>query len=539
MAQTQTIGRGRRSTWRLSAQVKAFARRRAREAAGLVLILAGLFLFFALLTHNPGDPSFNRAVEADPTNLFGHSGAAAADLALQLFALAAVLPVAALLTWGEYLLRHRRVGGVVWRLIALPLAFAGLVLALGLAGRMAGGTTDLDGWVPGGAVGGLAAAKATALLTVLYLPLWTGTAVAGLMAVLLSAVALPLTWGQWVAVASRIVREIGRGVAIAARAALMVGGFAARTIFAQLGGPASNRRRREPSLRGQEGADALLDDLPGAVLDTKRVAKKQPKLKSGRREKEGRQKKLDLPVPKNVGGVYQLPPLDLLAAPRPSSATPEIDREALEQNARLLESVLDDFGVRGEIVKVRPGPVVTMYELEPAPGTKTARVISLADDIARSMSAVSVRIAVVPGRNAIGIELPNALREMVVLRELLASDAFEKSKGLALALGKTIAGEPVFADLAAMPHLLIAGTTGSGKSVGVNAMIVSLLYRFTPDECRFIMVDPKMLELSIYDGIPHLLSPVVTDPKKAVVALKWVVREMENRYQSMSKLGVR
>ncbi|MCZ6605024.1 MAG: hypothetical protein O7A03_07750, partial [Alphaproteobacteria bacterium] len=182
-------------------------------------------------------------------------------------------------------------------------------------------------------------------MTVLYLPLWTGTAVAGLMAVLLSAVALPLTWGQWVAVASRIVREIGRGVAIAARAALMVGGFAARTIFAQLGGPASNRRRREPSLRGQEGADALLDDLPGAVLDTKRVAKKQPELKSGRREKEGRQKKLDLPVPKNVGGVYQLPPLDLLAAPRPSSATPEIDREALEQNARLLESVLDDFGV--------------------------------------------------------------------------------------------------------------------------------------------------------------------------------------------------
>jgi len=291
--------------------------------------------------------------------------------------------------------------------------------------------------------------------------------------------------------------------------------------------PAMTRPPREPS--PQERATDSEEELPAK----KRVATPPAPPKAGQRlAKEAQPKLFD-------SLAYQLPPLMLLSEPR-RQAGPLVSEDALEQNARLLEGVLEDFGVRGEIMNVRPGPVVTLYELEPAPGTKSSRVISLADDVARSMSAVSARIAVVSGRNAIGIELPNQRRETVYLRELLASADFESSKHrLPLCLGKTIGGEPVIVELARMPHLLIAGTTGSGKSVAINTMILSLLYRLKPEECRLIMVDPKMLELSVYDGIPHLLTPVVTDPKKAVIALKWAVREMEERYKRMSKLGVR
>ena len=255
---------------------------------------------------------------------------------------------------------------------------------------------------------------------------------------------------------------------------------------------------------------------------TRAAAEAQPRLR------------FDDPAP-----AYELPPLSLLT-PASSVQRHALSDEALEENARMLESVLDDYGVKGEIVSVRPGPVVTMYELEPAPGLKASRVIGLADDIARSMSALSARVSTVPGRTVIGIELPNATREKVVLREIIAARDFgDSSMRLPLALGKDIGGDPIVANLAKMPHLLIAGTTGSGKSVAINTMILSLLYKLSPEECRLIMIDPKMLELSVYDGIPHLLSPVVTDPKKAVVALKWVVSEMEERYRKMSKMGVR
>jgi S-DNA-T family DNA segregation ATPase FtsK/SpoIIIE len=244
-------------------------------------------------------------------------------------------------------------------------------------------------------------------------------------------------------------------------------------------------------------------------------------------------------APAGEGG-WQFPPLSLLRAAPSRAASGRPSEEALQANARLLEGVLADYGVQGAIRDIRPGPVVTLYELEPAPGIRSARVIGLADDVARSLSVTAVRIATVPGRNVIGIEVPNASRETVFLSELLGSEEYQRNPSrLALALGKSIEGRPIIADLSRMPHLLIAGTTGSGKSVGINAMILSLLYRLSPEQCRLIMIDPKMLELSVYEGIPHLLAPVVTEPAKAVTALKWTVREMERRYRAMSQLGVR
>ncbi|HEX2215712.1 MAG TPA: DNA translocase FtsK, partial [Xanthobacteraceae bacterium] len=269
--------------------------------------------------------------------------------------------------------------------------------------------------------------------------------------------------------------------------------------------------------------DDTADDDGEEEDEPVRTAKKKPPARPSKRTPDG----------------YEIPSLNLLATPKPLERA-ALSEAQIQENATALEGVLEDFGVRGEIINARPGPVVTLYELEPAPGIKSSRVIGLADDIARSMSALSARVAVVSGRNAIGIELPNPRREKVFLRELLATEDYTANGAkLALCLGKTIGGEPVIVDLARMPHLLIAGTTGSGKSVAINTMILSLLYRLKPDDCRLIMVDPKMLELSVYDGIPHLLTPVVTDPKKAVIALKWAVREMEDRYRKMSKLGVR
>jgi S-DNA-T family DNA segregation ATPase FtsK/SpoIIIE len=283
-----------------------------------------------------------------------------------------------------------------------------------------------------------------------------------------------------------------------------------------------------------EAAPPVSESAP-AVEVKPRVADRRPRLRTSKRAAAEAQPALNL-----TPGEFHLPPLSLLRQPASAGRFGPVNEDALEQNARLLEAVLGDFGVRGEITRVNPGPVVTLYELEPARGTKTSRVIGLADDIARSMSAVSVRIAVVPGRNVIGIELPNARIETVLLRELLSTPDYEADDAqLTLALGKDIAGAPVIADLARMPHLLVAGTTGSGKSVAVNAMILSLLFRLRPDQCRFIMIDPKMLELSVYDDIPHLLAPVVTEPGKAVIALKWTVREMERRYREISRLGVR
>ncbi|MEN3791940.1 DNA translocase FtsK [Fulvimarina sp. MAC3] len=315
-------------------------------------------------------------------------------------------------------------------------------------------------------------------------------------------------------------------------------GFDAAPAAPQPTQPAAAEHQQRQMPRAHAPVSPSSQDLPAAraVPQTRTITGQQAQMRSGSGKALAMQPKLELPDPET----FELPSVEYLTPPPAPYLDETLSEAALADNARLLESVLQDFGVKGEIMEVRPGPVVTLYELEPAPGIKSSRVIGLADDIARSMSAIAARVAVIPGKNAIGIELPNPKRETVYFREMIDSPTFAQHKGrLPVALGKTIGGEPVIADLAKMPHLLVAGTTGSGKSVAINTMISSLLYRHSPAECRLIMIDPKMLELSIYDGIPHLLSPVVTDPKKAVVALKWTVREMEDRYRKMAKVGVR
>jgi S-DNA-T family DNA segregation ATPase FtsK/SpoIIIE len=551
VAKTHT-GPGRGLSARLAflpEPVRVFAKRRMFELGGAAFIVGAAALSIALASYDSLDVSFNNATGEAPANLLGPAGATIADIALQSFGLVAILPVLALLAWGSRLVRHRAVPRFGWRVLGLLLAICAFTFALHHAPAFAGWPIRSG---LGGTLGGLTFPGAAGWLSGFGIPAIAMATTAGIIAAILTFLALGLNRSEWRSMgrgAARGLRFGARGASLGAGAARSGADgvrqfIAARTAERQEPSlvPGSTPTRVPPRLSTPVGkGDNDGDDEVGAEAarnGAKRVAPRAPKPKASKRAEAAKQRKLDLPSP---NGEYEFPPLDLLE--EPDEAARVVGRakdDSLEANARMLESVLQDFGVHGEIVQVRPGPVVTLYELEPAPGTKTSRVIGLAGDIARSMSAVSVRIAVVPGQNVIGIELPNVSREMVYLRELLASNKFEKhNAGLSLALGKDIGGEPVTVDLARMPHLLIAGTTGSGKSVGVNSMIASLLYRLRPEECRFIMIDPKMLELSVYDGIPHLMAPVVTDPKKAVVALKWVVREMETRYRSMSKLGVR
>ncbi|MDP6351950.1 MAG: DNA translocase FtsK 4TM domain-containing protein [Alphaproteobacteria bacterium] len=494
-------------------------RRRAIESAGLALIAAAVVIVGAIATYTPTDPSLNNATNGPAQNLFGRPGAYIGDALIQFFGLCGALPGLALGGWGWRLIRRHRIDLAWLRLALLPFVM--------LAG--AGAIEVLDapaGWPAEGGLGGLVGAFLLGhehrLASSLAAPTW---AVATLLGVL-SAAVLPLIlgvpWNDWRAVGNGLWR--GTVWAVATLASAFRSGpdpVARARSKPRDGGAGRPANRTEPRLEHGPRAAELVQASAA---------------RAGKREAAERQGRLALD---SEAGLL-LPPLDLLAAEPAKGKAQSLDDDALAQNARLLESVLEDFSVHGQIARVRQGPVVTRYELEPAPGTRSARVISLADDIARSMSAISARVAVVPGQNAIGIELPNAVRETVYLRGLLATEDYERSTNqLALALGKDISGAPVIVDLARMPHLLVAGTTGSGKSVAVNSMILSLLYRLRPDQCRFIMIDPKMLELSVYDGIPHLLHPVVTDPKKAVVALKWAVREMNQRYRLMSGLNVR
>ncbi len=520
-------------------------KRRLFESLGFALLLSSFLLALALLTYDPRDPSLNTAVDASPHNFLGQNGAVLADLLRQGFGLGAFLIPMVLLGWSLRLLLNRPLKSIWLRGALLP-----VVLALGsLALSVLDAGLPASGMKFGGAVGwALHRLVSSAGLSAAGLPIsMAAAAIVGLLLLLI----MGLSWRDWRQLgvgAGRVGAASGRGTIAAAgfadrrfrhwREARRAGGAAAPGTLGD-GDPGARAvvtalpDRREPRLdRGVPGAAEGESERGGLI---RFIAPRAKPLVSGRRADQERQPTLDLePDERPI-----LPSLDLLAKTQAVKAE-AVDEDALEKNARLLETVLEDFGVRGQIVQVRPGPVVTLYELEPAPGIKASRIIGLADDIARSMSAISVRVAVVPGRNVIGIELPNRKAETVILRELLGSPIYENHPGrLALILGKDISGEPVLADLAKMPHLLIAGTTGSGKSVGINTMILSILYRMPPDRCKFIMVDPKMLELSVYDGIPHLLAPVVTDPRKAVLALKWTVREMENRYRKMSKLGVR
>ncbi len=504
-----------------------------RMLAGLGLFFVTLLSFLALLSYAPSDPSLNSINTGQPkpiANILGAPGSYFADLCFQLFGFASFILC---LVSGGWCWRFMSEDGLDhWRSRAI-MALTGMLCA--------SAALHILRW-PDAFAGGAAGILLTGKLTQ-WLP--PGTAqyliIAGcfLSAVLAVFLACALTLAEWTWLWQTVYARLHN----LWRLTLRVLGWR----------PSARRHDREladddddTEMPEEDAEDAVAlqrspsteeeavdDDEP--VRPRRSIGAKDPR--KAAKKPPARQPKLPFAAGDEE---FMLPPLELLARPEQTKAGRDLSPDVLQKNAEMLENVLADFGIQGQITHVSPGPVVTLYELEPAPGIRAARVIALADDIARSMSVRSVRVAVVPGRNVIGIEMPNQKRETVLMRELLESDAYTTSPcELPLILGKNIAGLPEVADLARMPHLLVAGTTGSGKSVSINTMILSLLYRLPPKRCRFIMIDPKMLELSVYEGIPHLLAPVVTDPKKAIVALKWTVREMEERYRAMSKLGVR
>ena len=534
----------------VSPTLRALARRRLSEMFGLLLCLSGILLLLALATYNPRDPSFDTATSLVPTNIAGALGALLSDLLLQGFGLAGMLPGLAMLAWAWRIARHGqlghaglRVGGLCAALPVVATALASVPLAIPALTRRASTWPSVAG--SGGTVGFAAANHLHHVGLIVAGPVGASASLLLVMALglLCTLLCLGLTRRDW--------RAAGRGAGVAARRSLIggrrVGVFVGRlseNLPSLAGRPMDDAESPEAAPLPLKASAAPFSPTSARSADTRAQAAAPAKLTPINKTR------LRIPVlPRPVSQPQQsslalpedgwtLPPLSLLAA-APTRLAGGPSEESLENNARLLESVLADYGVQGTIREIRPGPVVTLYELEPAPGIRSARVIGLADDVARSLSVSAVRIATVSGRNAIGIEVPNARRETVFLSELLGDDWMRNPGRLNLALGKDISGAAVIADLAKMPHLLIAGTTGSGKSVGINAMILSLLYRLSPEQCRLILIDPKMLELSVYEGIPHLMAPVVTEPAKAVTALKWTVREMERRYRAMSQLSVR
>ena len=583
--------------------IRGFLKRQAGRVAGIGLFAGVAFALASLGTWSVVDPSFSHATNDPATNAMGYPGAVFSDLAMQFLGLSSVAVLVPAVIWGFFFTTARGVDSLPKRAAAwlgaalLFAAVAGCMtppetwpLPSGLGGVFGDMVLKIPSAFTGGYPTGLFAAILAILFLVPALPLFAygsgltarkhGFAVSPSTAKrqspenetfddddddndsegMLALGAITHWWLSARAFSRRTIAKLRTRDGIEFEDRDRAGGWrqaAERVESAERAEARMHGERIEPeffaptdrghpvpadrdtfhddeSRQDQEGRTEARVQTFRSPTGAARVDAPAPRPAPGARIQREAQTSL-------IGSLnFEMPTLHFLSEPKNIVRDSSLSKDSLEQNARLLEGVLEDFGVKGEIIHVRPGPVVTLYELEPAPGIKSSRVIGLADDIARSMSAIAARVAVVPGRNAIGIELPNAKRETVYLREILASRDFETTKAkLALALGKSINGEAVIVDIAKMPHVLVAGTTGSGKSVAINTMILSLLYRMTPQECRLIMIDPKMLELSVYDGIPHLLTPVVTDPKKAVVALKWTVREMEDRYRKMSKVGVR
>ncbi len=504
--------------------------RRSAELIGAALLFAAMIaLGLALATYTQTDPSGSTASGSPVENWMGLPGAWAAERVLLFFGLPGVLLLPLLYVFarrlwdaaGDLIDMDEEDEGIAplpawWRLalmLMLAMALVGTAFALTLTGP--GGTLPAGAGGLGGLLGAALVHGATHWLPGAELWIVRGAAVVTALAgLVVTAQVFAFDWHRL----PRMPAFLRRGDRPAVPAAA---------------GVAALLPKRQPKQRAEPGEDDAVvpSDAPSQRRRPTEIT--DPSRPPALASTAGKARQGDL------FDQYELPGLDILE-PLPVATGPKIDKLALERNARLLENVLDDFNVKGEITAVRTGPVVTMYELEPAPGIKASRVIGLADDIARNMSAISARVSSIPGRTVMGIELPNAVRDMVSFRELVSCDKFVNSKGmLPIILGKDIAGEPIVADLATMPHLLVAGTTGSGKSVGLNCILLSLLYRLTPQQCRLILVDPKVLELKSYDDIPHLLSPVVTEPAKAVRALKWAVEEMERRYRMMSSVSVR